>query len=86
MIGLPWTVFLVSLGKLDALSGVTPAVLTILAPAINLAILFSICSTFDLLDLAQTSNALQRLIGGRCLLNGVRQQGRKKARSGLIAP
>jgi hypothetical protein len=44
-LGLPWTLFLDSLGKIDSFSGVSPATLTILAPAINLAILFSICST-----------------------------------------
>ena len=44
-LGLPWTLFLNSLGKIDTFSGVSPAVLTMLAPAINLAILFSICST-----------------------------------------
>jgi hypothetical protein len=40
-LGLPWTLFLDSLGKIDTFSGVSPAVLTMLAPAINLAILFS---------------------------------------------
>jgi hypothetical protein len=44
-LGLPWTLFLASLGKIDSFNGVSPAVLTMLAPAINLAILFSICST-----------------------------------------
>ena len=44
-LGLPWTLFLDSLGRIDSFSGVSPAVLTMLAPAINLAILFSICST-----------------------------------------
>lgn len=44
-LGLPWTLFLDSLGNIDSLSGVSPAVLILLAPAINLAILFSICST-----------------------------------------
>ena len=44
-LGLPWTLFLDSIGKIDSFSGVSPAVLTMLAPAINLAILFSICST-----------------------------------------
>ena len=45
LLGLPWTLFIDSLDKIDYLSGVTPAVLATLAPAINLAILFSICST-----------------------------------------
>jgi hypothetical protein len=44
-LGLPWTLFLDSFGKSDSLTGVSPVVLTILAPAINVAILFSICST-----------------------------------------
>ena len=44
-LGLPWTLFLDSLGKINSISGVSPVVLTMLAPAINLAILFSICST-----------------------------------------
>ena len=44
-IGMPWTLFLNSLGRINSFSGVSPAVLTMLAPAINLAILFSICST-----------------------------------------
>ena len=44
-LGLPWILFLDSLGKINSLSGVSPAVLAMLAPAINLAILFSICST-----------------------------------------
>ena len=44
-LGLPWTLFLDSLRKIDSIIGVSPAVLTMLAPAINLAILFSICST-----------------------------------------
>ena len=44
-LGLPWTLFFDSLGQIDPLSGVSPVVLTMLAPAINLAILFSICST-----------------------------------------
>ena len=44
-LGLPWTLFLNSFGKIDGLSGVSPVVLKILAPAINLAILFSICSS-----------------------------------------
>ena len=34
-----------SVGKFDPFGGVSPAVLAMLAPAINLAILFSICST-----------------------------------------
>jgi hypothetical protein len=42
-LGLPWTLF--SLGRIDSFSGVSPTVLMMLAPAINLAILFSICST-----------------------------------------
>jgi hypothetical protein len=37
--------FIDSLDKFDYLSGVSPAVLATLAPAINLAVLFSICST-----------------------------------------
>jgi hypothetical protein len=45
LLGLPWTSFIDSLGTIDYLSGVSPAVLATLAPAINLAILFSICST-----------------------------------------
>ena len=44
-LGLPWTLFLDSLGRIDSFSGVSPVVLMMLAPAINLAILFSICST-----------------------------------------
>ena len=44
-LGLPWTLFLAPLGEANSLVGVSPAVLTMLAPAINLAILFSICST-----------------------------------------
>lgn len=44
-LGLPWTLFLDPLGKINSLIGVSPAVLTVLAPAINLAIVFSICST-----------------------------------------
>ena len=45
LLGLPWTKFMDSLGTIDYLSGVSPAVLVTLAPALNLAILFSICST-----------------------------------------
>ena len=45
LIGLPWTLFLDSLWATDFYIGVSPAALTLLAPAINLAILFSICST-----------------------------------------
>ena len=45
LIGLPWTLFLDSLGMVDFYSGVSPTVLTVLAPMINLAILFSICSS-----------------------------------------
>jgi len=37
--------FIGPVGKFDPFSGVSPAVLAMLAPAINLAILFSICST-----------------------------------------
>lgn len=44
-LGLPWTLFLDPLGDTNSLIGVSPAVLTTLAPAINLAIVFSICST-----------------------------------------
>ena len=44
LLGLPWTSFIDSLDKIDYLSGVSPAVLAMLAPALNLAILFSICS------------------------------------------
>ena len=44
-LGLPWTLFLDRLGETNSLIGVSPAVLTMLAPALNLAILFSICST-----------------------------------------
>jgi hypothetical protein len=44
-LGLPWTLFLDSLGSVDSFRRVSPAVLMMLAPAINLAILFSICST-----------------------------------------
>ena len=44
-LGLPWTLFLDALGQIDSLTGSSPAVLIVLAPAINLAILFSICST-----------------------------------------
>ena len=39
------TLFIGSAGKFDPFGGVSPAVLAMLAPAINLAILFSICST-----------------------------------------
>jgi hypothetical protein len=45
LLGLPWTTFIDSLGTIDYLSGVSPEVLATLAPALNLAILFSICST-----------------------------------------
>jgi hypothetical protein len=45
VLGLPWTLFLESLGKIDELVGLSPAVLATLSPAINLALLFSICST-----------------------------------------
>ena len=45
LIGLPWTLFLDSLWATDFYIGVSPAALILLAPAINLAILFSICST-----------------------------------------
>jgi hypothetical protein len=45
LLGLPWTLFIDSLGKVDYLSGISPQVLATLAPAINLAILFSLCST-----------------------------------------
>ena len=44
-LGMPWTLFIGPVGKFDPFSGVSPAVLAMLAPAINLAILFSICST-----------------------------------------
>ena len=44
-LGLPWTLFLDTLGEASSLIGVSPPVLTMLAPAINLAILFSICTT-----------------------------------------
>jgi hypothetical protein len=44
-LGMPWTWFIGSAGKFDPFGGVSPAVLAMLAPAINLAILFSICST-----------------------------------------
>ena len=44
-LGMPWTLFIGSAGKFDPFGGVSPAVLAMLAPAINLAILFSICST-----------------------------------------
>jgi hypothetical protein len=38
---MPWTLFIGSVGKFDPFGGVSPAVLAMLAPAINLAILFS---------------------------------------------
>jgi hypothetical protein len=44
-LGMPWTLFIGSAGGFDPFGGVSPAVLAMLAPAINLAILFSICST-----------------------------------------
>ena len=44
-LGIPWTLFIGSVGKFDPFGGVSPAVLAMLAPAINLAILFSICTT-----------------------------------------
>ena len=44
-LGMPWTLFIGSAGKFDPFGGVSPAVLAMLAPAINLAILFSICCT-----------------------------------------
>ena len=44
-LGMPWTLFIGSVGKFDPFGGVSPAVLAMLAPAIYLAILFSICST-----------------------------------------
>ena len=44
-LGMPWTLFIGSVGKFDPFGGVSPAVLAMLAPAINLAIPFSICST-----------------------------------------
>jgi hypothetical protein len=44
-LGMLWTLFIGSVGKFDPFGGVSPAVLAMLAPAINLAILFSICST-----------------------------------------
>jgi hypothetical protein len=44
-LGLPWTLFLDSLGSTDYLTEVSPPVLAILAPALNLAILFSFCTT-----------------------------------------
>ena len=44
-LGMPWTLFIGSVGKFDQFGGVSHAVLAMLAPAINLAILFSICST-----------------------------------------
>ena len=44
-LGLPWTLFLDAANESNSLIGVSRAVLTMLAPAINLAILFSICST-----------------------------------------
>lgn len=44
-LGLPWTLFLDPLGETNSLFGVSPAVLTMPAPALNLASLFSICST-----------------------------------------
>ena len=40
-LGMPWTLFIGSVGKFDPFGGVSPAVLAMLAPAINLAILFS---------------------------------------------
>ena len=40
-----WNLFIGPVGKFDPFGGVSPAVLAMLAPAINLAILFSICST-----------------------------------------
>jgi hypothetical protein len=43
LIGLPWTLFLDSLWATDFYIGVSPTALILLAPAINLAILFSIC-------------------------------------------
>ena len=45
VLGLPWTLFLESLGKIYELVGLSPTVLATLSPAINLAVLFSICST-----------------------------------------
>ena len=44
-LGMPWTLFIGPVGTFDPFGGVSPAVLVMLAPAINLAILFSICST-----------------------------------------
>ena len=44
-LGMPWTFFIGPVGKFDPFGGVSPAVLVMLAPAVNLAILFSICST-----------------------------------------
>lgn len=44
-LGVPWTLFLNSLNSVDYLSGVTPYVLALLACALNLAILFSFCTT-----------------------------------------
>ena len=40
-LGMLWTLFIGSVGKFDPFGGVSPAVLAMLAPAINLAILFS---------------------------------------------
>ena len=40
-LGMPWTLFIGSVGKFDPFGGVSPAVLAMPAPAINLAILFS---------------------------------------------
>ena len=41
-LGMPWNLFIGSAGKFDPFGGVSPAVFTMLAPAINLAIIFSI--------------------------------------------
>ena len=44
-LGMPWILFIGPVGKFDPFGGMSPAVLAMLAPAINSAILFSICST-----------------------------------------
>ena len=59
-LGLPWTLFLDSFGKIDGLSGVSPVVLKISRASDQSGDLF-----LNLLVLTQTSNALQRLMRWR---------------------
>ena len=65
LIGLPWTLFLDSYGMIDFYSGVSPTALTVLAPMINLAILFSSARRCTDVERFRKTDALRDVVGDR---------------------